>query len=126
MECVYPFYINVLQHYRNLGTVRALYPFINESTTMKNSLSITASALTIAIPATIFGGLVGIIPAAAFIGAVSLYATAGLLLVVLGDDGLARRPIVHRTPAPVCTPATFGPARLRTSYGIRRQKCTVA
>jgi hypothetical protein len=111
----------------HLGTVRALYLYVNESTTMKTSLRITASVLAIAIPATVFGGFVGIIPASAFISAVFLYATAGLMLVALGDDGLARRPfIVHRTPAPVCTATTFGPARFGTSYGLRRRKCTVA
>ena len=107
--------------------VRALYPYVNESTTMKTSLRFTTSVLAIAVPATVFGGLVGIIPASAFVGALSLYATAGLTLVALSDDGLARRPfIVHRTPAPVCTAATFGPARLGPSYGLRRRKCPVA
>jgi hypothetical protein len=94
---------------------------------MKTSLKFTSSVIAIAIPATIFGGLVGIIPASVFIGAVCLYATAGLMLVALSDDGLARRPfIVHRTPAPVCTAATFGPARMGPSYGLRRRECQVA
>jgi hypothetical protein len=94
---------------------------------MKTSLRFTIPALAIVCPAAVFGGLIGIIPASALVGALFLYATAGLLLIALNDNGIARRPIiVHRTPALVCTAAAVEPARTRSSYGIRRQRCPVA
>ena len=94
---------------------------------MKTSFKVTTSALAIAFPAAVFGGLLGILPASALIGALFVYATAGLVLVAINDNGLARRPfIVHRTPAPVCPAAASEPARTRSSYGIRRQHCGVA
>ncbi len=94
---------------------------------MKTSLTVTASTLAIAFPAAIFGWLLGILPSSALIGALFVYATAGLMLVALSDNGLARRPfIVHRTPAAACPAAGFEPARKRSSYGIRRQHCPAA
>jgi hypothetical protein len=94
---------------------------------MKTSLRFTLSALTIAFPVTVFGGLVGIIPAAAFVGAVFLYAAAGLTLVALNDSGLAHRPfIVHRAHGPVRTVAAFREGRSRSSYEICDQHCPVA
>ena len=94
---------------------------------MNTSLKFTTSVLAIASPVAIFGGLVGILPASAFVGALFVYATAGLMLIALNDNGLARRPfIVHRTSAPVCSTAMIGPARTRSSYGIRCQHCPVA
>jgi hypothetical protein len=86
--------------------------------------------LAIALAAAAFGGLVGILPASAFFGsevALFLSATAGLMLIALNDDGRGRRPIiVRRMPVTACTMATVGPARARSSYGIRRQNCTAA
>jgi len=94
---------------------------------MKTSLRFTMPAIAIAFPATVFGGLVGIIPVSALVGVLFLYATASLMLIALNDSGLARRPIiVHRAPAPVCTVVAVEPARTRSSYGIRRQRCPVA
>jgi hypothetical protein len=85
------------------------------------------SVLAIAFPAAVFGGLVGILPASVFVGALFLYATVGLIVIALTDDGLAYRPfIVRRAPAQVCTVATVGPARTGKSYGIRRQQCAVS
>ena len=94
---------------------------------MKTSITVTASTLALAFPAAIFGGLLGILPASAIVGALFVYATVGLLLIALTDNGLARRPfIVHRTPAAACPAAAFEPARKRSSYGIRRQHCPAA
>jgi hypothetical protein len=94
---------------------------------MKTSLRFTLSALTIAFPATVFGGLVGIVPASIFVGAVFLFAAVGLMLIALCDNGGARRPVVVRqTPAQVCPASRIGPARLGSSYGVRRRQCPVA
>ena len=85
--------------------------------------------LAIALPATSFGGLVGILPASAFIGSeitLFLFATAGLMFIGLNDDGLGRRPIVlHRAPVAISLAAPVGPARPRISYGLRRRPCSV-
>jgi hypothetical protein len=97
---------------------------------MKTTLSFAMLVLAIALAAAAFGGLVGILPASAFFGsevALFLSATAGLMLIALNDDGRGRRPIiVHRMPVTACTTTVLGPARARSSYGIRRQNCTAA
>jgi hypothetical protein len=114
----------------DLGMVRASYPSVNESTTMKNTLRFTLLVLAIALPATAFGGLVGILPASVFIGselALFFFFTAGMMLIALNDNGHGRRPIiVHRSPVSTCSATPFSPARPKISYGLRRQHCPVA
>jgi hypothetical protein len=114
----------------DLGMVRALYPPVNESTTMKTTLRFTLLVLAIALPTTAFGGLVGILPASVFIGselALFSFITAGMMLIALNDSGSGRRPvIVHRAPVSAGTAAPFCPARPKISYGLRRQHCPVA
>jgi hypothetical protein len=92
---------------------------------MKTTLSFAMLILSIALPAAAFGGLVGILPASALVGALSLFATAGLMLIALNDDGHGRRLIiVRRPPGTACAAAV--PARFGRSYGIRRRRCPVA
>ena len=114
----------------DLGMVRALYPPVNESTTMKTTLRFTLLVLAIALPTTAFGGLVGILPASVFIGselALFFFFTAGMMLIALNDNGHGRRPIiVHRSPVSTCSATPFSPARPKISYGLRRQHCPVA
>lgn len=97
---------------------------------MKTTLRFSLLVLALALPATVFGGLVGILPASVFIGsemALFLFITVGLMLIALTDNGQGRRPIiVHRTPVSACTAAPFVPARPRISYGLRRHHCPVA
>jgi hypothetical protein len=91
---------------------------------MKTTLKITLLVLAIALPVAAFAGLVGILPTSAFSGTVFLYATFGLMVIALTDNGHPRRSVIVH-PA-VSTAAPFVPARPRVSYGLRRQHCPVA
>jgi len=97
---------------------------------MKTALRFALLVLSIALPAAMFGALVGILPASAFFGsevALFLFVTAGLMLIALGDHGSGRRPVVVRLTQPsACSAAPFSPAKRRISYGLRRQHCPTA
>ncbi len=97
---------------------------------MKTTLNVILLILAAILPAASFGGLVGILPPAAFVGSgVALFAFAfvGLMLIGLNDTGGSRRPvIVHRPQSAAPFPLIANPARRHSSYGIRRHTCTVA
>jgi len=102
----------------------------NESTPMKTTLNFLLLALAIAVPATAFAGLVGILPPAAFVGAeAALFAFTfvGLMTIVLNDGGKARRPVtVHDSIPAICPSLTARAATRRPSYGLRRRERVVA
>ncbi len=97
---------------------------MNESTTMKTTLTYILLAIGAGCSAAAFAGLVGLVSPAVFEGsaiALSIFAAIGMLLVGANDH--TRRPLVTGSTPPFPVPACAVPAATRRSraYGVRRR-----